>query len=93
MVNKVVAIPRKYVRNWIYPEMPAMVADLVISMDDKYLYFSTWLHGEVYQYDITDPSNAKFVSKVYYTHSFILYITPQSFFKLMETRVTGGQFR
>ena len=36
------------------PEMPGVMTDIIISMDDKYLYFSNWLHGDVRQYDITD---------------------------------------
>lgn len=35
------------------------MSDILISLDDKYLYFSTWLHGEVRQYDITDTKNPK----------------------------------
>merc|ERR1719458_1239584 len=30
------------------------MTDIIISMDDKYLYFSNWLHGDIRQYDITD---------------------------------------
>ena len=26
-------------------EMPPLVADIVLSLDDKYLYFSNWLRG------------------------------------------------
>ena len=34
-------------------------------MDDKFLYFSNWLHGDIRQYDITDPSNPKLVGQVW----------------------------
>ncbi len=34
--------------------MPGMNTDIIISMDDKYLYLSNWIHGDVRQYDITD---------------------------------------
>ena len=37
----------------------ALITDILVSMDDKYLYFSNWLHGDLRQYDITDPSNPK----------------------------------
>ena len=33
-------------------------------MDDKYLYFSNWLQGDVRQYDITDTKNPKLVGQV-----------------------------
>ena len=42
------------VEGWILPEMPGVMTDILISMDDKYLYFSNWLHGDIRQYDITD---------------------------------------
>jgi methanethiol oxidase len=34
---------------------PALITDLVVSMDDRFLYFTSWLHGEVRQYDISVP--------------------------------------
>lgn len=39
--------------------LPGMITDILVSLDDKYLYFSNWLHGDVRQYDITDRSNPK----------------------------------
>ena len=35
---------------------PALITDLVVSMDDHFLYFTSWLHGEVRQYDISVPT-------------------------------------
>ena len=46
------------VDGWILPEMPGVMTDILISMDDKYLYFSNWLHGDIRQYDITDTRYA-----------------------------------
>ena len=34
-------------------------------MDDKYLYFSNWLHGDIRQYDVTDPRNPRLVGQVF----------------------------
>lgn len=31
------------------------MADILISLDDKWLYMNNWLHGDVRQYDISDP--------------------------------------
>lgn len=42
-----------------------MITDILISMDDKYLYFNNWLHGDVRQYDITDPSKPKLVGQLF----------------------------
>ena len=41
-----------------------LITDLLMSLDDKYLYFSNWLHGDVRQYDITDTANPKLVGQV-----------------------------
>ena len=35
--------------------VPGLITDLVVSMDDRFLYFSNWLHGDLRQYDISDP--------------------------------------
>ena len=66
--EKVIDVPSKKVEGWILPEMPGVMTDIIISMDDRstpcllpvgyqgcrYLYFSNWLHGDIRQYDITD---------------------------------------
>ncbi|CAI2352394.1 unnamed protein product [Caenorhabditis sp. 36 PRJEB53466] len=59
------AIPPKKVTGWVLPEMPALITDILISMDDLYLYVSCWLHGDIRQYDISDPANPKLCSQVY----------------------------
>ncbi|CAN8268651.1 unnamed protein product [Cochlearia groenlandica] len=45
------------VENWILPEMPGLITDFLISLDDRFLYFSNWLHGDIRQYSIEDPEN------------------------------------
>ena len=45
--------------------MPGLITDILVSMDDKYLYFSNWLHGDLRQYDISDPSNPKLTGQVW----------------------------
>jgi methanethiol oxidase len=37
--------------------VPAFISDFVLSMDDKFMYVSAWLHGEIRQYDITNPAH------------------------------------
>jgi hypothetical protein len=44
-----VSIPPKNVEGWALPQMPALITDYVISLDDKYVYFSNWLHGDIRQ--------------------------------------------
>ena len=33
------------------------MSDLVLSMDDRFLYFANWLHGDVRQYDVSNPAD------------------------------------
>lgn len=41
-----------------------LITDILISLDDKFLYFSNWIHGDLRQYDITDPKRPKLVGQV-----------------------------
>ena len=41
-----------------------LVTDILLSLDDKYLYLSNWLHGDIRQYDITDRKHPKLVGQV-----------------------------
>ncbi|KAI8519407.1 Methanethiol oxidase [Branchiostoma belcheri] len=45
--------------------MSGLITDILISMDDRFLYFSNWLHGDVRQYDITDRRNPKLVGQLF----------------------------
>jgi methanethiol oxidase len=49
---------------WPFP-VPALITDLVVSMDDKALYFSNWLHGDLRRYDISDPANPKLTGQLW----------------------------
>merc|ERR1712032_1805089 len=46
--------------------MPGVMTDILISMDDRFLYFSNWLHGDVRQYDITDTRNPKLTGQIFF---------------------------
>merc|ERR1711988_1617197 len=63
--HKVIDIPSKKVEGWVLPEMPAVLTDILISMDDKYLYLSCWVHGDLRQYDITDIKNPKLTGQIF----------------------------
>jgi hypothetical protein len=41
-----------------------LVTDLVVSMDDHSLYFSNWLHGDLRQYDVSNPALPKHTGSV-----------------------------
>jgi selenium-binding protein 1 len=43
---------------------PALITDVVVSMDDRFLYFSSWLHGELRQYDISDPAHPRLTGQL-----------------------------
>ena len=30
------------VKGWVLPELPPLITDILISMDDRFLYFSNW---------------------------------------------------
>jgi len=55
------AIELTPVKNDKFPggAVPALISDFVISMDDRFMYVSAWLHGEVHQYDITDSAKPR----------------------------------
>ena len=48
---------------WPFP-VPGLITDLVVSMDDRFLYFSNWLHGDLRQYDISDPANPRLTGRL-----------------------------
>lgn len=63
--KKVVDIPAKKVEGWIMPELNGLMGDIVLSLDDKYLYLNNWLHGDVRQYNITNKMNPKLVGQLF----------------------------
>ncbi len=63
-VEKVIDIDPVELEGWPFP-VPSLITDILISMDDKYLYFANWLHGDLRQYDISDPSKPKMTGQVW----------------------------
>ncbi|KAE9587846.1 putative transcription factor WD40-like family [Lupinus albus] len=53
------------VQNWILPEMPGLITDFLISLDDRFLYFVNWLHGDIRQYNIEDIKNPVLTGQVW----------------------------
>lgn len=45
--------------------IPGLITDLVLSLDDRYLYFSDWLHGDIRQYDVSDPAHLELAGQVW----------------------------
>ncbi|KAK7400065.1 hypothetical protein VNO78_11264 [Psophocarpus tetragonolobus] len=53
------------VQSWFLPEMPGLITDFLISLDDRFLYFVNWLHGDIRQYNIEDPKNPVLTGQVW----------------------------
>ncbi|KAJ0178390.1 hypothetical protein K1T71_006213 [Dendrolimus kikuchii] len=65
-VDKVIDVAAKKVsKDGVESELNGLMTDILISLDDKYLYFSCWLQGDVRQYDISDPANPKLTGQIY----------------------------
>jgi selenium-binding protein 1 len=62
---QVIDIPAKKVEGWVLPDMPPVLTDILLSMDDKYLYLSCWLHGDLRQYDVSDPKHPKLTGQIF----------------------------
>jgi selenium-binding protein 1 len=56
--EKVIDFEAREHDEWDMP-VPALPTDILISMDDRYLFGGNWLHGEVYMYDVSDPRNPR----------------------------------
>jgi selenium-binding protein 1 len=62
--DPVIAVESVELEGWPFP-VPGLITDLVVSMDDRFLYFSNWLHGDLRQYDISDPANPKLTGQLW----------------------------
>ena len=63
--DKVVDIPSTDVEGWPMP-VPSLITDILLSMDDRFLYLSNWLHGNIQQYDISDPAKPRLSGEVWW---------------------------
>ncbi|XP_073465261.1 methanethiol oxidase-like [Aquarana catesbeiana] len=69
--EKVIQVPHKKVEGWALPEMPGFISDILISLDDRFLYFCNWVHGDIRQYDITDPCHPKLLGQIFLAGSIL----------------------
>ena len=60
----VVAVEGVEMEGWPFP-VPGLITDLLVSMDDRFLYFSNWLHGDLRQYDISDPAHPRLTGRLW----------------------------
>ena len=62
--KKTIQVELQEVEGWPFP-VPGLITDLVLSLDDRWLYFSNWLHGDIRQYDVSDPDAPKLTGRVW----------------------------
>jgi methanethiol oxidase len=65
-VSKAIDVANEELEGWpLEGGVPGLITDLVLSLDDKDLFFSNWLHGDVRHYDVSDPANPQLKSQVW----------------------------
>jgi selenium-binding protein 1 len=62
--DAVVEVESVPLEGWPFP-VPGLITDQLVSMDDRFLYIANWLHGDVRQYDISDPHNPKLTGQLF----------------------------
>jgi selenium-binding protein 1 len=62
--DKVIQVEPVELAGWPFP-VPGLITDLVLSLDDRWLYFSNWLHGDLRQYDVSDPAQPQLTGQVW----------------------------
>ena len=62
--EKIVDVDNEPHPEWPIP-VPGVISVILLSMDDRYLYFCNWLHGDIRQYDISDPHDARLTGQVW----------------------------
>lgn len=61
--EKIIDVPAKKLADG--SSVNGMMSDILLSLDDRFLFFSNWMHGDVRQYDISDPANPKLTGQVF----------------------------
>jgi selenium-binding protein 1 len=64
--DQMIAVENVELDGWPLPGgVPGLITDLLVSMDDRFLYFTNWLHGDLRQYDISDPANPRLTGRLW----------------------------
>jgi selenium-binding protein 1 len=63
-IEKIIDIPSVELAGWPIP-VPSLITDFLLSMDDTFLYLSNWFHGDIRQYDVSDPSHPRLTGQVW----------------------------
>jgi methanethiol oxidase len=62
--DPVIATEPVELEGWPMP-VPSLMTDIVLSMDDRALYVSNWLHGDLHRYDVSDPANPELTGRLW----------------------------
>jgi methanethiol oxidase len=62
--DPVVEVESVPLEGWPFP-VPGLITDQLVSMDDRFLYIANWLHGDVRQYEISDPRKPKLTGQLW----------------------------
>lgn len=60
----VIAVEGVELEGWPFP-VPGLITDLLLSMDDRFLYLANWLHGDVRRYDVSNPAEPKLTGQLW----------------------------
>lgn len=64
--HKVIDVENRELEGWPLPGgVPGLITDIVLTMDDRDLLFSNWLHGDLRHYDVSDPQEPKLRSQTW----------------------------
>jgi len=64
--EKVIDVENQELGGWpLEGGVPGLITDLVLSMDDRDLFFSNWLHGDLRHYDVSDPEHPQLRSQTW----------------------------
>jgi selenium-binding protein 1 len=59
-------VPNEELEGWpLEGGVPGLITDLVLTLDDRDLLFSNWLHGDLRHYDVSDPHDPKLKSQTW----------------------------
>lgn len=68
--------------------MPALLTDLIISFDDKWLFVAGWLHGVIWRFDISDPFRVSLHSSLALGG---LFVSEKNIIPSMDTKEASSQ--
>jgi selenium-binding protein 1 len=64
--EKVIDVANTELEGWPLPGgVPGLITDIVLSLDDRDLFLSNWLHGDLRHYDVSDPRSPVLRSQVW----------------------------